>query len=419
MEGFVKNYDEVQAKGFDVNQENTTEMRRNIEAAQSREAVRMFKRKKPFVWSSKVVDNTRAAAVVIPENAQRMTELQNALSGADYVPQGLPFFELAKMAGEVYEQNYWTGDVDVNNKKMTVEDYVVVKNKPDRAFFPDVYYSKKGQNFSMTPENLEDGESSLPGAQSPLSEASYNLNFENGRQENLMFAVKLVKNMIQMRASAVFGIDQEAEMLEGFTKLFAARSTMNALVGSVNRPGLVRLGSTKIQLGTEEAKALLGGFAGTTLNADLSAGDYRDIGNGIFKMIRGISLNKNNIAWEAPCMAVSPEAYAQMQRGMQLEVDGKTFAIGQDGLQIMLNNAKVLTVMPLTACGAESPYNPFGKDLVIIYDKSYTCKYNVMPLSMFGSWQTADSMNYQVFYTAQYTRPFLIDDSRFVVFTAA
>ena len=190
------------------------------------------------------------------------------------------------------------------------------------------------------------------------------------------------------------------------------------LAGSAVRKGLIRLGSSMITLGTQQAQDMLGGFTGTTLNADISADDLTKIANGINGIVR--SLSTNGLSWEEPIMVVSDVVYNKLCKQKSLSIDGHTVIMGDDGLQLLTKGATTIKILPLRFCNANNNMNPVAKDIFIIYDKAYVKSADITDLEMYGNtWETADGMNFGCYFTAQYVRPYLIDDSRFITFIEA
>ena len=343
--------------------------------------------------------------------------LQNSLTNFPSIyPEGLPALQLA--LGEIYEQKYWTGSYDRNNNKLTVEDYIKVERKPQFAYWQDMFEAKKAVNFNITQDNIDEGESDLAGQQAVYDTSAYNMNFEMIKQPVRLFARKLIKNDIQMKAAQNYNIDYETEMMDSFVAEFATKKVYRMLAGSAVRKGLIRLGSSMITLGTQQAQNMLGGFTGTTLNADISADDLTKIANGINGIVR--SLSTNDLSWEEPIMVVSNVVYNKLCKQKSLSIDGHTVIMGDDGLQLLTKGATTIKILPLRFCNANNNMNPVAKDIFIIYDKAYVKSADITDLEMYGNtWETADGMNFGCYFTAQYVRPYLIDDSRFITFVEA
>lgn len=347
------------------------------------------------------------------------TTIDNSLSSMPGIyPSGIPM--LAMQMTDIYRQKYWTGSTDKEGKKLQPSDYITIERRPDKAYWQDVFYAKFANNIDLSPEGLLKNITNMPGQQVVNGSSSSDISVEPVKVKNNMYARKIIKNTMYDKSIAAYGIDYAAEQMKNATIEYTLTDLYLTFSGTPAMPGLALLGNNQITLGTSAAQNLLGGFSGTTLDADLSFDDVQKIAQGLLKIIKGIKDGSGN-SWDEPILAVSDSAYIRMRSalGMGTVAEGQPLVIGPNRLGLFEREIGEVKILPLATLKANNRYNTSHKDTFLLYNRTDVKKMEIQPFELYGNWETGDGMNFACYVTAQSTQPYLVDEDRMFRFVAA
>ena len=331
-------------------------------------------------------------------------------------PTGLPM--LAMQMVNIYRQEYYQGSYDENGKLLKPSDYMDIEQRPDRANWQETFFAKWSDNVDVTPDNLFEDMTNMPGQQVVNGGDTSDFSFQPVPVKNNMFARKIIKNTLNAQSVAMLGIDAAEEQMKRAVIKYALQDMYRTYVGNSSMPGLALLGNNQITLGTAAAQNLLGGFDGTTLVADLTYKNMVDIANGLLQVSSGLK-DGSHVSWTHPVCCVSDKVFANMKKSLEMvQFDDTRFYLSDNRIDIYRKNGRG-SIQPLGVLDADNRFNPTGKDTMLFYNKSSVKKMEFQPFEMYSGWETGDGMNFACYMTAQNTQPYLIDNTKMYRFVAA
>lgn len=326
--------------------------------------------------------------------------------------------QLAIATGMVFEQENYIGDY-VDNKQLSISDYMPVVQAPNYAYSQQMFYIKQKNSFDITPESLSTGWTNLPGQVSQTDGEAADISRDYVEQDIMFYAQEISFNEIQAQASQKLGIDLIKQTMENYYKRYSMRMMYSVFSGlsDLDKTGFLNMDALK-DVPSSDAFAIEIG-----MTKPICQMTYAEIG----KLAQGMnnlkslryaggyagSMKKPTLVIPTPDYLNSNTQIIGALTGGAVGVIGTAY-IGMSYIQY-LERATGFTILPLKLATKSDQFNPQGANNVYtFYDNSADVfEYvEVQPISLYAGMQTANGVDYKGVMTAQTVFPFVINPNK-------